>query len=143
MLNIIIGKDSKPTENYIHDAESLIPLIGIDDNIVSREILKQIERGEYLSKGFFIDRTGCKVSALYLSTGSKALLSINNTDKIINGAELGLNAFEFLIQNVNGNVYFDNVDRFELPEYFTLSNISVNGKVCNTVLELENELWKE
>jgi hypothetical protein len=143
MLNIILGKENKPTGNYVHDANKFFPVVGIPDNEASRVILSNVEKAEYLSTDSFIDRYGYKVYMLGLSTGSKILLEIENSDKVINGVELGQNAFEVMIQSISGNVYFDNVDRFDLPDYFELGNISVNGKVFSTRLDLENALWKE
>ena len=143
MLNILLGVSNKPKDNYIHDAEKFIYKVGILDNEISRVILEEIEEAEYLNASDYIDRYGYKLPITLLSTGSKILLEVANSNYIINGLELGQNAFDLLIECVDGSIYFDEVDRFELPDNFDLSRISVNGVVYNTLLDLENALWKE
>lgn len=143
MLNIILGKENLDVDNYVHDVNKFFPFVGFVDSPSTRLVLERIEQGSYLSIDSFIDKYGYKLNMLDSSTGSKTLILIANSDKIINGVELGQNAFELLIQSINGKVYFPSVDRFELPEYFNLSNILVNGEPSSTVLELENRLWKE
>ena len=142
MLNIYIGEGNKP-EDYVHDVETLTYLIGIPDTDLSRYLLTNLEQATYLDISSFIDRDGFKLPAQFMSNGLKVLLAIEYSGKCINGIELGDNAFNLLIQSINGRVYFDNVNRFELPEYFNISNIAVNGNTFETVLELEKALWKE
>lgn len=142
MLNILIGKENKP-DDLVRDADAYIHKVGISDTDINRYLLEKLEQASYLNISEFIDRYGYKLPLSCLSTGMKILLEVINSDKCIYGLELGQNAFELLIQSANGTIYFDNVDRFELPEYFNLEDVSVNGEVFNTILELENALWKE
>lgn len=143
MLNIILDKNSITEDMYIHDVDRYFPYVGIKDNKISRTIIEKLEGGKYLSENSYIDRYGFKINMLDLSTGSKTLILVANTNRVINGCEIGQNAFELLIQSIDGSIYLDDIDRFELPEYFNLSEVLVDGKQSSTVLELENKLWKE
>lgn len=142
MLSIYVGKENKPTE-YIHDADNAIALVGIPDTELSRIVLTKLERATYLDTFSFIDREGYKLPLPALSTGNKILLLAAYSGKSVNGAELGQNAFELLAQYVNGSIYLEDPNRFELPEYFELSSVSVNGKVYDSIIGLENALWIE
>lgn len=141
MLRIHLA-DDKPID-YIHDVDSYIYKVGIPDTELNRYLLNKLEGAKYDSVSSFIDRDGYKLPVNLLSTGMKCLLEVIHSGKCVNGTELGQNAFELLIQSANGDVYFSDVDRFELPEYFDVSNISVNGVVYDRLLDLENRLWKE
>ena len=141
MLNIIIGEENKPND-YIHDVEALTYEVGIPNTELSKYLLDKLENATYLDNTSFIDRDGFKLPVQFMSNGMKILIAVQYSGRCINGIELGDNAFELLIQSINGRVYFDNINRFELPELFDLGNISVNGVTFSTVLELENALWK-
>lgn len=142
MLNIYIGEDNRPS-NYVHDVETITYSVGIPNTDLSKYLLEVLEYSKYNDTLSFIDRDGFKLPVQFMSNGLKILLAVEYSGKCINGSELGLNAFKLLIQNINGDIYFRNVNRFELPEYFELGNIRVNGKSFNTILELEDALWKE
>ena len=143
MLNIFLYEQNKPKKDYVHDAEGFIYKVGIPDNEVSKLIISQIDKASYLNIYEFTDRFGYKLPMSFLSTGSKILLEIANSSRVINGLEMGQNAFDLMLQSLDGNVYFDSVDRFELPDSINISRISVNGKVYSNLLELENALWNE
>ncbi len=143
MLNILLGEENRPIDNFIYDVEKITYAVGIPDTVLSRYLLKELECATYLDTNSFIDKDGYKLPVTFMSNGLKILLAVEYSGKCINGIELGQNAFEFLIQSISGTIYFKDVDRFQLPEYFNLSNMSVNGNVFNTVLELEDYLWKE
>lgn len=142
MLEIFLGKDNMP-DDVIMDVNSFIYKYGIPESPVSLVLLQELENATYLSPTSFIDRDGFKLPLDSLSSGMKALLEIEFSNRCICGTEIGQNAFELMVLFVNGKVYFDNVERFDLPETIDLQNIKVNGKMYNTVLDLENALWKE
>ncbi len=143
MLDIILNKSIISEDRYINDVDRYFPLIGIRNNDISRLVIEKLEGGYYLSEDSYIDRYGYKLNMLDLSTGSKTLLIVANTDNVVNGCEIGQNAFELLVQSIDGSIYIDDINRFELPEYFNLDYILVDGSKANSVAELEDRLWSE
>lgn len=143
MLNILLGEDNKPENNYIHDVEREFLFLKTLEPVSSEIIIRRIDGGHYLDNKSFIDKYGYKLPITSLSTGSKILLLVNNTDKVINGIEMGQNAFELLIQSVDGTIYLEDAERFDLPEYFDIKHIQINGNGFTDIIELEDNLWKE
>lgn len=97
----------------VEEAFSNVKLTGSD---VERQIIADIEEGEYINNSSFKNRHGITLSRLYLSTGCKAVLvAIHNPNKIISTLECGKNALGAIITYCKeGHIIMYN-DSFRIP----------------------------
>lgn len=99
MLKINIFDDTE--HEMTTDVESLFASIKVEDTKTNRDIMLDIDSATYLNCEYFIDRLGCKLPIMYLSTGCKAALLVANTDIDIDVRECGHNAISAILQNCN------------------------------------------
>ena len=105
MLEIIKDENIMKSEEFLNDADCILADIKIEDTKFNRRIIREIDKGNFWSSKFFIDRCGCKLPLECLSTTAKILLGLQYEKRIVNGLELGLNAGELLIQEPTGRIY--------------------------------------
>lgn len=99
MLKLLVSGIDPIPENAIMDAEKAFALSEVRGDEVDKALIKNIENGEYLNHYEFIDRFGCKLSTMFMSTGCKAALSVHNHPELtINCTEAGDNALSELIK---------------------------------------------
>lgn len=82
----------------------------IPDNPLTKEIIKDIDKGEYVSSKVFKGRTKemGNLDLRMLSTGTKTLLNIiNNPDVCFDVCECGDNALSYLFKLRSGIVYWE------------------------------------
>lgn len=91
----------------------------LNDNDITRKVLKDIDNAEYNDVGTFIGRDA-SLGALnkeHLSTGCKTLVNIiNNPDKCFSLAECGQNALQELSFITDGYVLWENQMLFMLGD---------------------------
>ncbi len=106
-LEIYVGRNNFPKDKKIwYDPEKMIYATKITDDTFNKKVISEIEQGQYLDAGSFIDRFGYKLHMSSVSTGSKILLEVNNTDNAIIADEIGMNAKRLLLTLDNGAVCF-------------------------------------
>lgn len=128
MLNIYIGREHLPKDKeFIFDPEALTLSLDLlaDDTVT--DILYTVEQAVPQSSDTFVDRFGRGLYRTCLSASSKILLGAHLTDFIVNGDELGSNAFDYLNKLSHGSIYFSeflfDVNLLNLP-------VTVNNTVC-------------
>ncbi len=132
MLNIYVGEENIPKDlKFIYDPESITTLLDLNKDIVSRYVVKEIDKGDVIDSGTFKDRFGIKVYAESLSTTSKIILALLQTDFLVNVNELGTGGIYMLNHMTTGNAYISNIFRVEPEEY----PIFINGKLIYNVDE--------
>ena len=113
MLNIELrdrGTDLK------FDIESEFLKCSTPDTPLNRQLIKEIEQGEYIDGLSFRDRFGDKLGIEYLSTGCKAALLVANTNQHVDLQECGDNAVSVIIRRcTQGNIVM--IDRGVTIEY--------------------------
>lgn len=142
-ISIYVGKDNLPKDKeFIFDAESYFVLNRMIDCEFTREVLRKIEKGEFVDNETFKDRLGRGLFLECLSTSSKILILLNqNPDLVINCCELGLNAVDMIMQIKDCNVYFEN-DRIDFQSE-KLYDVFVNGYRCEDIDEVNNRIHGE
>lgn len=91
MLNIYTRKDSIPSNlSFVQDPEKLLAYLKLTYSEMDREVIRIIEQGEVIDAFYYLDSFRCKCSVDWLSTTSKILLGVEQTDFIVNGVELGV-----------------------------------------------------
>lgn len=124
MLNIYTRKDSIPSNlSFVQDPEKLLAYLKLTYSEMDREVIRIIEQGEVIDAFYYLDRFRCKCSVDWLSTTSKILLGVEQTDFIVNGVELGYDGYHFLCLLGHGNIYLPNI-----PTH--LPNIVDGPQVC-------------
>lgn len=127
----------------IRDNEVFALLEPLADTKIIREIIKEIELGEYLDNSYFTSRYGEKLPKMVLSTSSKTLINIYNNienNYVFNCSELGQNAIEFLLLHSDGKVFLNNPLLMDMPEWVDVRNIRVDGEAVDSLLEMEDKL---
>ncbi len=129
MLNIYIGKNNIPDNlEFVYDPEELSVRIDLDKDIVSRFIVYEIEGGTVVNSNVFKDRFGVGMYAEALSSTSKILLLLTQTDYLINASELGSNGICLLNHMTSGNAYFNSAGYDFNPDEYP---VSINGNVAD------------
>lgn len=142
MIHIYVGKENFPKDKIVwFDPEEMIYGVDIIDDEFNRMVISKIEKGKYLNNKDFIDRFGYKMHISDISTGSKILLEIHNSNgPIIVSDELGINARGLLLELKDGYIGFDHPTIFPSSVYDI--HCSVNGKVVYSSDEL-NEVMED
>lgn len=143
-LCVYVGKNNLPKDKeFVFDVEAEFFRYGIKDCILSKEIMKVIDEGEYVNKSIFLDRFGVSLYTDCLSTSSKALLLlISCKDKVLNFDEVGNNAIKYALEHFNeGNIYisdyYGNIDESDYIDLF------MNDENHYTDAYTFNEDWGE
>ena len=139
MLSIYTDRSLIAKDNIIYDNEAFFRRNTIKDEDAMRSIIKAIDLGEFIDTTKFEDRFGVVLYTTCLSTGAKTLINIANSDKVINGCELGQNAVDYMLWNLNGRVFFKK-GTLELDECVDYSRILINNKHVNNLSEVEELL---
>lgn len=110
MLELFYRHDLE-NEEIIEDVEKFFHNLKIDYNEVNATIIVELEQGELLKDvSGFIDRYGYKLRLKDISTGTKAVLCIANSDAIIATKEVGAHHVDYILNNCKtGKVLIDNV----------------------------------
>ena len=128
MLNIYTNSSKIPEDKvYVSDPEKLMAYLILSDSELDSRVLHEIEQGRKYDNYHFIDRFGCKCPLDWLSTTSKVLLGIEQTDFIINGTELGYNGYQFLCSLDRGYVFLPHIPP-HLPNMEDGPVVCVNGQ---------------
>lgn len=137
MLSVYIGAENLPKDKkFVKDPQPLASDLNLMLDGYTREVLSEIEQAIPQSENTYIDRFGRGLYSTTLSTSTVILLSVNQFDDyVINGDELGNNAFALLLSADKGSIYFS--DGWYDIENITLPFI-LNGKVCNT----DQDVWE-
>ena len=141
MLNIYTSMNNIPKDKkFINDNEVFFKSLGLYDRKFVEPILEQIEQGSWRNNTTFVDRFGTVLYSDSISTGSKTLINITSSDDVFNSNELGLNAIQYLLMNVSGNVYLKKKSMFNIDYEVDINNIMVDGITPGSVSELEELL---
>lgn len=103
MLTLYLDKLPDEVSNMLeYDVEELFKRTALRCADNEKKAIMEIEQGELIDSGSYIDRFGYKLRIDELSTGCKAVLCVlNHTDKIINFIECGLNARDYAVKHLN------------------------------------------
>ena len=138
MLNIYTDHNIKRDKRFLFDSNIVMTRIRLQDNKYTRDVLKNIDKATYLSETYFLDRNGAKVSSNDLSTTSKILLGLPESQGfILNGVEMGNNCGKLLLQNTSGDIWIP-VSRLVSFCYNPNDrpiDVSVDGKSFSTYYE--------
>ena len=139
-MNIYIGKENLPKDaKFIFDVEQFFPQVLIRDCEFNREVIRAIDKGEYVSHTLFNDRFGRGLYSKCFSPRHQILILLNQRpDIVVNCAEIGSNALDYIVKCPNGNAFFPNND-FDIQSNPTC-NVSVNGKECGSLLALNGAI---
>lgn len=114
--------------------------MAINDDLIGRKVISEIEGGEYISEVSFKSKFGGDVvKSIDLSTGSKTALNVYNSygkDVCINLSECGKNAIQFILDNLYGYVLLP------LGARVTIKDRNVDYYV-NDVKVLSNKEFRE
>ena len=144
MLKIFI--DEIPSkENIVIDLEKQFDSIEIKGNELDKELIKEIDQGEYIDNTTFVDRFGNRLYMSELSTGCKAALCVaNSTDEIIDLKECGLNARDTIIcACTNGAVIIHNEAITIQDKFNALINVEIDGYRITSVERLNRYIQSE
>lgn len=107
-LTVFTSKSEFGTRDFVLDTPSLLVKYGIPDLPLSKEIIKHIERGEYLDNLTFKDRYGITLDFFYLSNTSQCLMVLlQESQKILNFREAGHNCGKILSRIKNGYIFVE------------------------------------
>lgn len=96
------AKDFALDDDFIVDVHRAFMSVRLTGTKEEREIIRVIEKGEYLDSMSFKDRFGFKLPIEALSSGSRAALCVLNfPDKVIDTRECGLNALGAIMNICN------------------------------------------
>lgn len=104
MLYVYLSEEEveKSGLEVVRNPADLFELMGLKDTQESRDIIKNIEKGSYLSSSSFLTRFGEKIPITFMSTGTKVvLLTTMIHDKIIDLRECGINARDYIISHID------------------------------------------
>lgn len=83
----------------------------VENNSLNSKVIKDLEGGVLLDNELFADRFGTLLSVEHLSTGTKAVLLLINTNRIISLIEIGRTHYDYIILNsFDGTVLYYNTD---------------------------------
>lgn len=139
MLSIYTDSALIAKDDVIYDNEAFFRRNIIKDEEAMKNIIKAIDLGEFMDITKFKDRFGIVLYTTCLSTGAKTLINIANSDKVINGCELGQNAIDYMLWNLNGRVFFKK-GTLELDECLDCNRLLINNKHVNNLSEAEELL---
>lgn len=81
------------------DVDGEFLMLTAADTPLNRQLIKEIDKGEYIDSYTFKDRFGRVLGVESLSTGCKAALLVANTDLNVDLQECGTNAVSAIIRN--------------------------------------------
>lgn len=146
-LNVFIGKDKFPSDmKYAFNVDSYFVTVELVNDEFTNIVLNRLEQAEYVNGRVFKDRFGGGLYTQHLSTGSKVLLLTHyRPNLLVNGAELGINGWQFLTLLNNGNIYFRNTNVSFSYVYGlgqTGLDMNINGIQCKEIDDVrEVLLW--
>lgn len=83
--------------DLVRDPEAYFSRLTLRCDDVDRSLVRVIERGTLLDGSRFLDRFGTVLYTHQLSTGCKAALMVNNSDKVIDLRTCGVNAVSAIL----------------------------------------------
>lgn len=94
------GVDKLPDLKVVRNVEMLFKSITLDGCDYDKQILSEIEQGQYVNDAEFIDRFGRTFVRDYLSTGTKAALILYHypDSVLLSGVEIGRNALASIVR---------------------------------------------
>lgn len=112
MLHLYMGEENLPKDiPVIWNVEAAIPLVVFSGTPFQREVLREVEHGEYYDSTRFVDRFGGLLYYTDMSTGSKAVMEVEAIkDRVINCNECGENALCMLSHLTEGHVFLSGRD---------------------------------
>lgn len=115
----------------------------IPDSKLGRAIIENVEGGQYKDKSYFYSKFGGEiVRSINLSTGSKTLINIINSDTssmCISLDECGRNAIQFAIDYLDGNVVLSSNKILKLPKK-SRQQYYVNDVLVDNTIEFRRML---
>ena len=129
------GVDQLPNLEIEHDVDTFFKCIKLTGCDYDRKIIAEVEHGKYVDNESFIDRFGRTLYRDFLSTGTKAALTLYHADNILlSGIGVGRNALAAIVRWCNnGNLLLED-SNYYLECEFSDSQIDVvcKGKHFNS-----------
>ncbi len=144
-LYIYTRKENIPEgKAIIRDNEQFFNTHDITYNQVSKDVIRNVELGEYKDKYSFFDRKGIALYVDNFSTGTKTLLNINSyPEKVFLIDEAGDNAIREFSKFKNGAIYCEHV-RSNMADLFLdapqFGQVYIDNILCETWEELNYAL---
>lgn len=132
-------RGSEPAEiPVVTNVESAFLWVKFEATEENKALVQKIEQGTLVDRTAFIDRMGYRLYTECLSTGCKAALLVQNTDKLIDLRECGLNAINVIFSTCkSGRVLMDSPS-LEFEGEGTPIEIMLDGRVFYDVKQLND-----
>lgn len=143
MLEVIFYGD-KTDKEIIRDGEMAFAMIECIGTETDRNLMKFIDKAEYLDTVSFIDRFGCKLYYDCLSTGCRTAIAVEYSEgKAIDTVAMGWNALEAVFRFCRkGAIYTEYCGAYPFEENFSI-DVLVDGRGFTDMEELNRYLESE
>ena len=123
----------------IRDPEAYFSCLELRCDDIDRDLVRVIEEGTLLDGSRFLDRFGVMLYTQQLSTGCKAALMVNNSDKVIDLRECGVNAISAILSLCKSGRVAMTAPATDLSDFTNGSRVSVNvmGRVFHSMREVD------
>lgn len=124
-----------------NDVEKEFSSLKIPCNAETIAAVKMIDNGELIDSNTFVDRFGYRLYSSELSTGCKAAICVLISEKIINIAECGLNARDYIITKcLHGSVVMNTNSATISSNYCRDQqiNVCVDNKIFTNLNDLND-----
>lgn len=139
------GQDYRvPTDkSVVRNVEHTFLGMGFTATPENKKLVYAIDQGELLDRYVFIDRFGQHLYTDCLSTGCKAALLVQNTDKVIDLCECGLNAVNTILSVCKEGYVLMEAPGIPLEEGAAEVVLEADGKVFHSIAQLNEYLEGE
>lgn len=123
----------------IRDPEAYSSCLELRCDDIDRDLVRVIEEGTLLDGSRFLDRFGVTLYTQQLSTGCKAALMVNNSDKVIDLRECGVNAISAILSLCKSGRVAMTAPATDLEDFTNGSRVTVNvmGRVFHSMREVD------
>lgn len=104
----------------------------------NKALVRKIEQGTLVDRATFIDRMGYRLYTECLSTGCKAALLVQNTDKLIDLRECGLNAINTILTTCKSGKVLMDPPSLEFEGEGIPVEIMLDGRVFHNIKQLND-----
>lgn len=123
----------------VRDPEAYFSRLALRCDDIDKNLVRVIEEGTLLDGHRFLDRFGVMLYTQQLSTGCKAALIVNNSDKVIDLRECGVNAISAILSLCKSGRVAMTAPATDLSDFTNGSRVTVNvmGRVFHSMREVD------
>lgn len=148
MIKVYVKCDGNNPYEYINgtvenDVERAFDRTQIVDCEAVRNVIRDIEHGEYLNNKSFRDRFGQVLGLDKLSTGSKAAIALAcNKGLVLDAVELGSNALDYIIHmDADAGIVVDSSSISFSPEFGEAVHALAFDPLEEKLVEVDTVTW--